>query len=389
MSPFSRDLIDLPASDGRPVLTIDLAAVQANWRLIRNSAHGARTAGVVKAGGYGCDAIHVARALKAAGCDLLFVASADEGRALRQDPQLDDIEVCVFYGCMKGDELDFKNNRLTPVHNSLDDYERWKPFWPGEPDPAPFALHIDTGMNRLGMSANDAATIAADPDFKSAPIVFAMSHLASANSPQSLQNDEQRKAFAAAASGLKTVHPGLPLSLANSAGVFLGADYCLDIVRPGIALYGGQPISARQLPLEPVVHLHAPILQVHHVGAGETVGYGGTHTTARKSRIATLPLGYADGILRAASNQGSGFINGVKVPMVGRISMDLTTVDITDVPEIDAQPGSYVEILGKNVTIDQLGAASGSFGYEILTGLGNRYRWRHINQPDRGPSAGR
>lgn len=387
MSPTFSANTDLPASNGQPVLTIDLAALQANYRYLRDKAGGARTAGVVKAGGYGCGAAAVARALKAAGCDLLFVANAAEGRALRQDPELDDSDICIFSGCMKGDEKEFKNNKLSPVHNSLDDYQRWMTAGQQDGAPAPFALHIDTGMNRQGMSASDAATIAAEPEFSAAPILFAMSHLASADTPESPQNERQRKAFAEAVGCLKKIHPNLPLSLANSAGVYLGADYCLDIVRPGIALYGGQPISVKRLPLDPVVHLYAPILQVRDVKKGETVGYGATHTAIRNSRIATLPLGYADGIPSGASNNGFGCIGAARVPMVGRISMDLITIDVTDIPEAEARPGAYVEILGENIGIDQLGAASGSFAYEILTGLGDRYRRRHINQAGSDPSS--
>lgn len=387
MTQRSPDTVDLPPSNGQPVLTLDLGALQENWQFVRKSAHGARTAGVVKANGYGCGSIEVAKALTAAGCDLLFVANAHEGQALRRDAVLDDVAICIFNGCIKGQENDFKNNGLIPIHNSLDDYQNWMSFWKSDISSAPFALHIDTGMNRLGMSASDAARIAADPAFRSAPVLFAMSHLASADMTQSPQNERQREAFAAAASALREAHPGLPLSLANSAGVFLGPDYCLDIVRPGISLYGGQPTSAKQLPLAPVVHLHAPILQVREVMPGENVGYGATHKVTRKSRIATVPLGYADGILTSAGNSGYGVLGGVKVPMVGRISMDLTTVDISGVDEVDARPGAYVEILGKNITIDQLAVASGTFGYEILTGLSDRYRRQYINYAGPGRSA--
>lgn len=370
---------DLPENTGQPVLTIDLPAIQSNWRSLRDKAGGARTAGVVKSNGYGCGASAVASALKDAGCNLLFVATLDEALSLRAENTLDRVSIAVLNGCIENQRDIFKNNRLLPILNSLDNYKSWMTFQRSEGTELPFALHIDTGMNRLGMSASDAAAIASDPDFTTAPVLFAMSHLACADTPDNPKNSEQATAFADAAAPLRKVIPDLPLSLANSAGIYLGPDFCLDIVRPGIALYGGQPISGKRLPLETVIHLHAPVLQVHDVAAGQGVGYGATHVTSRKSRIATVPLGYGDGILRAAGNEGYGFIGDTKVPMVGRVSMDLITLDVTDAPEADVHPGAWVEILGKNVSADQLGAAAGSFGYEILTGLGDRYSRRYIN----------
>lgn len=370
---------DLPENTGQPVLTIDLPAIQSNWRTLRGATAGARTAGVVKSNGYGCGASRVASALKAAGCDLLFVATAEEGLELRQNAELSTITICVLNGCGVNRENEFKNNSLIPVLNSLNDFKTWISFQQSEGEPHPFVLHIDTGMNRLGMSAQDAALIAADPDFAQASVLFAMSHLACADTPDHPKNADQFAAFTKAAAPLKQVHPDLILSLANSAGIYLGPDFCMNIVRPGIALYGGQPVSGKRLPLEPVVHLHAPLLQVRDVAAGDSVGYGATHIAARNSRIATIPLGYGDGILRAAGNEGFGFIGKTRAPMIGRVSMDLITLDITDVPEADAHPGTWVEILGENVSIDQLGAASGSFGYEILTGLGDRYIRRYID----------
>lgn len=382
MSSAPKDQFDLPKSNGQPILTIDLTAVQKNYRYLQENAAGARTAGVVKANGYGCGAVEVARALQKAGCDLLFVATTHEGRALREHRELADIAICVLNGCHEGEEKTFNNNRLIPVLNSLDDYTRWMSFTSARGVPSPFVLHFDTGMNRLGMSADDAGVIVADSHFRPAPLLFAMSHLTSADTPESPHNEQQAMAFDAAVSKLRKIHLGLPLSLANSAGIFLGRDYCLNIVRPGIALYGGQPISGKRLPLAPVAHLHAPILQVREIRQGQSVGYGQTHVASRNSRIATVPLGYADGILRAAGNKGHGYIDGMKVPMVGRISMDLITLDVTDIPETSTEPGAWVEILGKNLSVDELGAASGSFGYEILTGLGNRYRRQYIYPAD-------
>lgn len=370
---------DLPEQNSQPVLTIDLPALQSNWRTLRDRAPGARTAGVVKANGYGCGASEVAPALKDAGCNLLFVATVDEALSLRSDTSLDRVTIAILNGCLKKQFSDLKNNRLLPVLNSLSDYRNWASFQRSEGTELPFALHIDTGMNRLGMSAADAETIASDPDFANASVLFAMSHLACADTPNDPKNREQAVAFFKATEPFRKIIPDLPLSLANSAGIYLGSDFCLDIVRPGIGLYGGQPISGRRLPLEPVIHLHAPVLQVRDINPGESVGYGATHVATRKSRVATVPLGYGDGILRAAGNAGFGFIGDIRVPMVGRVSMDLITLDVTDVPEAGVHQGTWVEILGKNVSVDQLGAAAGSFGYEILTGLGDRYTKRYIN----------
>jgi alanine racemase len=373
---------DLSPSSGQPVLTIDLGAVQNNWRLMREGAHGARTAGVIKSNGYGCGALEIGQALVGAGCDLLFVATPDEGLELRSHSAFEGVTIAVLNGAPPDREKDFSNNSLVPVINDLNHYKSWMSLQHSEGQPLPFVIHIDTGMNRLGMSAGDAAAIAVDPEFAKSPPLFVMSHLACADTPDHEQNTQQRGAFASAAEPLKQIHPGLPLSLANSAGLYLGPDYCLDIVRPGIALYGGQPISGRRLPLEPVVHLHAPVLQVRDVAQGESVGYGATWKASGKSRIATVPLGYGDGILRAAGNAGHGFIGKIPVPMVGRVSMDLIALDVTQVPQNDVLPGTWVEILGENADIDQLGTAAGSFGYEILTGLGNRYSRRYV-----GPKA--
>lgn len=370
---------DLPENTGQPVLTIDLSAIQSNWRSLRETAGGARTAGVVKANGYGCGAHRVAPALKDAGCNLLFVATVDEALSLREIRGLDRVSIAILSGCNKNRFNDIKNNRLLPVLNLINDYRDWGAFQRSAGVELPFALHIDTGMNRLGMSPAEAEIIASDPDFASAPVLFAMSHLACADTPDDPKNREQAAAFTEAAAPLRKIVPDLPLSLANSAGTYLGPDFCLDIVRPGIALYGGQPISGKRLPLETVIHLHAPVLQVRDVAAGESVGYGATHVTSRKSRIATVPLGYGDGILRAAGNAGFAYIGETRVPMVGRVSMDLITLDVTDVPETQVHVGTWAEILGKNVSVDELGEAAGSFGYEILTGLGDRYSRRYIN----------
>jgi alanine racemase len=369
---------NLPQSNGQPVLTLDLDALAQNYTYLCTEANGAQVAGVVKANGYGCGAAAAASRLYQEGCRLFFVATFQEGLSLRAEAKIEEATVAVFNGSTSQEKTSFKLDRLTPVLNSYAEYIDWMEFWQSAGDQADYILHVDTGMNRRGMTLEDAKKIATHSASSEIPPRLVMSHLASADDPSAPFNAEQRRRF----KKIEAYFPSLPRSLANSAGIFLGADYCLDVVRPGIALYGGQPVTGQTLPLKPVAHLHAPVIQIHDLEPGESVGYGQTFKVGRKSRIATLPLGYADGILRSIGNnefrQGFAYLSGRRVPLVGRISMDFTTVDITDVAPKLAQIGTYVEILGCHISVDELGTMAGSFGYEILTGLGDRYRRQYL-----------
>ncbi|MEM6489351.1 MAG: alanine racemase [Pseudomonadota bacterium] len=344
-------------------LDIDLAAVVRNWRALDAlSAPAVETAAVVKADAYGLGAAVVGPALAAAGARRFFVALPGEGVALRT--ALDRAGhgaagIWILGGFMPGDRAAFRDARLAPVLNSAAQARAW--FADGPDGPA--ALQLDTGMNRLGVEAAELATLGPLP----AGVAFVMSHLACADDPGDAMNAQQRARFVAMAGGL-----GRPASLAATGGILLGPDYHFALTRPGVGLYGGHPFAGA----ETVVRLRAPIIQIRDVAPGEKVGYGAAWTAARPSRIATLSAGYADGLLRAAGGRTVARLGERAVPYVGRLSMDLLTVDVTDSP--DAAAGDLVTVLGAtpDTGVDALAGAAGTIGYEILTSLGTRYQ-RH------------
>jgi len=338
----------------RPRLVIDLDAIAANWRALDAlSAAAVETAAVVKADAYGLGAAAVAPALAAAGARSFFVATAEEGAALREilgpGPMILD-----FGGLMRGDAALIRRHALVPCLDSraqVADHARHL----GD---HPFALQLNSGMNRLGLDAADLDAIAALPGTP----VLTLSHLACADEPLHPMNPRQAEAFATLAARL----PGARLSLAATGGILLGPRYHLDLVRPGIGLYGGLPFAAAR----PVVSLALPVIQVRDLAPGEPVGYGAGWTTPRPSRIATVAAGYADGLPRAL---GGGairlFAGDTPCPLVGRVSMDLLTVDVTDAPQVP----DALTLLDHRQTVDDLAAAAGTIGYEILTSLGARY----------------
>ena len=347
------------------VLTVDCGAVVRNWRrLVVRHAPGA-VAAVLKADAYGLGAAPVARALHAAGCRHFFVAHPGEGEALcdalgaegREPPM-----IAVLDGFAPG-----THPRLVPVLNSLADVRAHAAHG------GPAILHLDTGMSRLGLDAAEAEALIADP----APLArldlrFVMTHLACADAPAHPLNAAQAARFAALCARL----PKLPRSLANSSGIFLGAGFASDLARPGAALYGLNPTPGAPNPMEPVVTLDVPVLQVRMVAAGETVGYGATWTAPRPSRIAACAAGYADGWRRALSGRGFGVLHGRRAPLVGRVSMDLTTFDVTDIPE--ARAGDMMRLLGPGQDADAVAALAGTIGYEVLTALGRRLARVHL-----------
>jgi alanine racemase len=340
----------------RAVLTIDLDAIAANWRdLDALSAPGVETAAVVKADAYGLGAAHVAPALAAAGVRTFFVALAEEGAALREalgpDPA-----ICVFAGLMPGDAALVRARNLVPCLNSAAQMAAFARELPGRP----CALQLDSGMNRLGLEPTELAS-AADLLPRLAP-VLAISHLACADAPEHPMNRAQAHAFAALAARL----PGVRLSLAATGGILLGEAFHFGLTRPGIGLYGGLPFAAAT----PVVGLALPVIQVRDVAPGEAVGYGAAWTASRPTRVATVAAGYADGLLRALGQGGvSLFAGDTPCPLIGRVSMDLITVDVSGVGEVP----DHLELLNARQTIDTLAAAAGTIGYEILTSLGPRY----------------
>lgn len=356
------------------LLTVDLAAIVANWRRLRDRAGPAECAAVVKADAYGLGAARVAPALAAAGCRRFFVATVDEGVALRT--AIPDGEVLVLCGPLAGTEAEFDAHRLTPVLNSLEQVARWRAHAARRGAALAAALHVDTGMTRLGLEAAELARLADDSGLLAGlRPVLAMSHLACADAAGAAMNREQRDAFARMTAGL----PPMPRSLAASSAIFLGPDYHFDLVRPGAALYGINPTPGPANPMAPVLRLEARILQVRDVDTPMTVGYGATHRVAGRGRIATAAVGYADGWFRSLGNRGHATIGGTLVPVVGRISMDLTTFDVGGLPpEAAVVPGAMIELIGPGHDVDAVAAEAGTIGYEVLTALGRRAARRYL-----------
>jgi alanine racemase len=340
-------------------LSIDLDAIAANWRALdAMSAPATQTAAVVKADGYGLGSGRVARALAYAGARRFFVAMAEEGAAVRQalgpGPQIN-----IFSGHMAGDTEMIHDLDLTPMLNSIDQVTRHMEALPGHP----FGIQLDTGMNRLGMEPGEWEALAAfvldaEPE-------LIMSHLACADEPESPMNALQLTEFHALTDGMD-----VPRSLAATGGILLGPEYHFDLTRPGIGLYGGLPFELGS----PVAALSLPVVQIRELAVGEVVGYGCTWVAEAPSRIATLSGGYADGLLRALSNRAVLWAGEVPCPIVGRVSMDLITVDIS---HLEDAPRT-LDILGPYQSIDDLAEAADTIGYEILTSLGSRYSRRYI-----------
>ena len=354
------------------LLTIDLDAIAANYRLLRSQLARAACGAAVKADAYGLGACQVAPALARAGCRELFVAHLDEGVVLR--PLLPAAAIHVLNGVLPGEEAEFAAHGLIPVLNSLAQIDRWAK-WGRAHRALPAAIHVDTGMSRLGLEESDLDIVANDPArLEGIDLHLVMSHLACAEEPDNPMNAAQRAAFEQARQRL----PPARASLANSSGIFLGPDYQFDLARPGAALYGVNPTPGRPNPMSSVVRLEGCIIQVRDIDRPRTVGYGAAHPIRRRSKIATVAIGYADGYLRSLSGRGKCRLAGFEVPIVGRVSMDLITVDVTDVPAGQAVEGAVVEAIGPGHTVDDVAEMAGTNGYEILTSLGPRYRRRYI-----------
>ncbi len=355
------------------ILTVDLKLLQDNWKKLADECAPAECAATVKGDAYGLGIEPCVRALWAAGCRSFFVALPAEGESVRR--VLDEATVYVLDGLFSGQAAYYEEHGLTPCLNSLQEIEEWAKHCSAQQRRLSAALHIDTGINRLGLSPADVEKLGETPALL-APFKLALilSHLACGDDPNAEMNAMQRKRFDA----LRALLPSAPASLANSPGSFLGAAFACDMIRPGVALYGGNPFAARPNPMSPVVRLYAPVLQVRDVAAGSSVGYGATWQAKRDSKIAVVGIGYRDGYLRSLSYPASDgpaqvMIGGHYCPVVGRVSMDMITVDITDVPPEFIRRGAMAEIMGDNVTVDELARWAGTIPYEILTGLGSRY----------------
>jgi alanine racemase len=344
---------------GTATLEIDLAALVANWRALdAMTGAGCRTAAVVKGDAYGLGAGRVGRALMQAGVGSFFVALAEEGAALRQELGRDP-DIFILSGHQPGDTDMLADLDLTPVLNSVDQMTRQFEALPGRS----FAIQLDTGMNRLGMEPAEWLAVREIALGQSPDLI--LSHLACADEPSHPMNAAQLALFRELTDGIDA-----PRSLAATGGILLGPDYHFDLTRPGVGLYGGKPFDDAA----PVVRLSLPVIQTRPVDAGETVGYGGTWEAEIPSRIATVAAGYADGLHRALSGRARLFHGDTPCPLVGRVSMDLITVDVTHLAEDPAT----LDILCPEQTVDDLAALAGTIGYEVLTGLGPRYTRRYV-----------
>lgn len=365
---------DLGAASAASVLRIDLDAIAANYRLLRNRIGGADCAAAVKADAYGTGASKVAPVLADQGCTTFFVATVDEGIELRRTLSSVDIAIAVLNGVLAGTEDAFAEHRLVPVINDLGQVDRWRRMTERTGVPLEAVLHVDTGINRLGLTPGELDKIAEAPELLAGPTWrCVMSHLARADEPDHPMNGEQLARFNAARRRL----PRMPASLANSGAVFLGPDYHFDLARPGIALYGGNPHIGTTNPMRQVVRLMGRILQVRDVEPGMTVGYAGAHAVKEKGRVATVAAGYADGYVRSAGARAHVYLGQTRLPVIGRISMDLITVDVTAAPVNEARPGAFVELLGDRFTPDDAARAARTIPHEFLTGLGRRYHRRY------------
>jgi alanine racemase len=355
------------------VLTIDLVALKENWRRLDQRAGRAECGAAVKGNAYGLGITPVARTLWEAGCRSYFVARPKEGEELRAI--LPEAAIYVLDGLFAGQAEFYAKLNLCPALISISEAREWAAFGRVYGRKLPCAIHVDTGINRLGFSLPEYAALLDDAfTMEGLNVTLLMSHLACADDSAHPLNRRQAEAFRAVRQKL----PGVPASLANSSGIFLGEAFTHDLVRPGIALYGGNPTQNVANPMLPVAILDGAVMQLRDLAQGDTVGYGGTWQAARASRIAILGAGYKDGVPRAlSSREPSGpaqvFINGRRCPVIGRVSMDMMAIDVTDLAPGTVTRGTRAEILGRNIAIDEAASWAGTISYELLTRLGSRY----------------
>ena len=356
------------------ILTIDLEAVRANYRLLRATGAGATCAGVLKADAYGLGMAQVAAALVAEGCTVFFTAHLDEGIRLRTlVPPASTIY--VLHGPMPGHAAACVDHDLIPVLNDPGQIAEWRALANTLGRALPAAIQVDTGMSRMGLAPADLARLTADPHWLAGiDLRLVMSHLACADEARHPVNERQRLNFEAA----RAHFPGVPASLANSSAVFLGDGYRFDLLRPGAALYGINPQPGAPNPLRQAVSLSARVVQLRTIGAGDIVGYGARYVAPGPRRIATIGIGYADGWLRALSGISHAWVDGVAVPFVGTVSMDSITLDVSALPEGRLAPGDTVDLLCAQQTVDDVAAQAGTIGYEVLTRLGSRFERRYL-----------
>jgi len=347
----------MPDFPHNPTLEVNLDAIVRNYERLRGETGGnGCSAAVVKANAYGLGVSRVAPALYEAGCRDFFVATLDEAMELRKI--LGGVTIYAFHGCRKGQVKGFLAYNIIPVLNDIAQLEYWQ-------DSGKYALHIDTGMCRLGITSEEVAYL--QPATSNLQLII--SHLACANEPSNPMNKQQLALFRQ----VMRRFPGVTASLANSSGVFLSKDYHCDMLRPGCALYGISPNTTMPNPMENVVTLSAPVLQYRHIDEDHTtVGYGASVVVGKGAVLATVEMGYADGFLRALGNKAFGVVAGIRVPVIGRVSMDMVTVDVTKVPAHLRRNNLRILFIGKEHPVDVIAEAAGTIGYEIFTRLGTR-----------------
>jgi alanine racemase len=361
-----------PEAEAGAILTIDCRAIVQNWRTLSSYAAPAECAAVVKADAYGCGIEPVAKALSNAGCRTFFVAHLDEARRLRA--ALHDAVIFVANGIQPGTAAAFADINAQPVIGNLGELAEWDAFRTASQWSGGAALHFDTGMNRLGLALEDAPALAARAKMPNHGVTLVMSHFACSDDPDHPLNDLQIFALRE----IRGMFRSITASMANSAGIYLGAPAHFDLVRPGIALYGGNPTPGEANRMKPVVELKARIVQVRDVEKSATVGYNATWTARRATKLAIASAGYADGYPRPmggsdANTGGEVLVAGRRCPVVGRVSMDLIAVDITDLPGAPPKRGDFVTLIGGDIDVDQVGQWSRTISYDVLTRLGRRY----------------
>jgi len=356
------------------VLTVDLQAVVSNYFVLRRAAGLAACAAVVKADGYGLGALAVARKLYAAGCRQFFVATATEALMLR--PVVPSMgRIYVLSAPVAAIDL-LEAHRIVPVVNSVGDMETILDYAHRICRVIPVALQVDTGMSRLGVSTAELARIRALLSRGGVALDLIISHLANAADPQDHVNVSQLHAFQNATSQL----PDARRSLAASSGIFLGSSFAFDLVRPGAALYGINPAPwMKAAPVSDVVSLRTQVLQIRTVRAGTGVGYGPQYLTRRDLKLATVALGYADGLLRSGRGRLFLWHGRQRLSVLGAVSMDCVTVDVTDVQDGSLKAGSWLDVIGPHQGVDALASALGTIGYEVLVRLGQRFQRRYLN----------
>ncbi len=364
----------IPETLASAIITIDLGALKLNYQTLAKQISPAACSVAIKGDAYGVGLVHVAKVLWAEGCRDYFVARPMEGADVRA--ALPEAKIYVLDGFYSGHAQFYLQHQLIPALASLTEAQEWATSSSG----AVCAIHVDTGIYRLGFTPEEFEHLCGDDDLiKSLNIILLMSHLACSDEVNNPLNRQQWDEF----NRLRHLLPGVPASFANSSGIYLGAAYAFDQVRAGVALYGGNPVPGNANPMATVVTLQAKVLQLRTVLAGHSIGYNATWTAARNSHIAILGAGYRDGIPRKMSSTrvdgpGQVFIAGRRVPIVGRVSMDMMACDVTDIPDHEIEKGTLAEIFGPHISLDEAATSAGTISYELLTHLGNRYHRRYI-----------